>query len=67
MKSYKGEYTIKIKVSDINLPNDHTEGELKGQIKDKARSSIVAYLSGYLFDPSGKVIEENISFEEIKK
>ena len=65
MKHYKGEYIIKMKVSNITMSDDHTEQELKSKIKEKAREGIVSYLNGYLFDPNGRVFEQEITFEEI--
>lgn len=58
---YNCEYTITIKLENLDMPKEHTEEQLKKKISEEGKRGINFYLSGYLFDPEKKII-----FDEIK-
>lgn len=60
---YDCEYTITIKLNNIDMPKGHTEEQLKERIVAEGKMGLRTYLSGYLFDPDKKIIFEDITFQ----
>jgi len=63
MKKVGGEYTIKVKVRESYVSDKMTEQELKDRIKEEGQRIIMAYTSGRMFDPTKKVIQDNVKLE----
>jgi len=65
MKKLEGEYTIKIKITGNYYSNANPEETPDNLIKELGRKRIMAYLSGNMFDPTGKIIQEEIKINEV--
>jgi hypothetical protein len=63
---FECEYTIKIKLNDLYIKEEHSSDELNEEIKHRGRESLKKYFNGALFDPDKKVIFEETKFELIK-
>ena len=63
---YEAEYTIKIKLSDVSMRQEHKEEELKNKIIMLGRSSLKKYFNYELIDPDKKNIHEEITYKEKK-
>jgi len=57
------EFTVKIKISDLVLPNNISAFELKKILHDEGEKRLRYYTSGYLKDPEGKVISKDINYK----
>mgnify|MGYP003353859486 CR=1 FL=1 len=60
---YDCEYTITIKLNNLDIQTGHTDEQLKQKIAEEGKRRINAYLSGYLFDPEKKIIFEETNFK----
>jgi hypothetical protein len=63
---YSAEYTVKIKLESIFMPQGHTDEELTEEITSRGREDLKKYFNGVLFDPNKKIIFEKTN-SEIKK
>lgn len=60
MERFTGEYVIRIKVSDIFVPSESTEEDLKDKIKKEGQKRIGQWIDGTMFDPESKIISEEV-------
>lgn len=61
--NYTAKYTITIEINDLIMPPDHSSDQLIENIQDEGKKKLLAYLTGYLFDPEKKIIKEETKFE----
>jgi len=61
--NYKANYTITIEIDDLIMPPDHSSDQLIEKIQYEGKKKLLAYLTGYLFDPDKKIIKEETKFE----
>ena len=57
------EFIIKIKMSDLYMKSETIAPELRKKIIDEGEKRLRYYLSGYLSDPEGKIVEKDINFK----
>lgn len=57
------EFVIKIKLTDITVPNNISGIELKKRLHEEGEKRLRYYTSGYLLDPDGKVITKDINYK----
>ena len=55
-------YTISIKLSEIFMSGNVTDVEIKKRVIEEGDKRLRHYLSGYLFDPDGKIIHKDVTF-----
>lgn len=60
---YDCEYTITIKLNNLDMSKGHTEEQLREKIIEEGKMGLRTYLSGYLFDPEKKVIFDETKFK----
>lgn len=60
MERFTGEYVIRIKVSDIFVPSESTEEDLKNKIKKEGQRRIGDFIDGNMFDPDNRIITEEV-------
>jgi len=57
------EFKLTVKISDMFILPNLTEEEIKQKIKEEGEKKFRYYLSGYLFDPEGKIIGNEIKYK----
>jgi hypothetical protein len=61
------EFKLTIKMSDMFMNPNQTEEEIRKKIKEEGEKRFRYYLSGYLFDPEGKSIGNEINYKVKEK
>lgn len=60
MERICAEYTITVKIEDIMMVSDEESNITDSKIKELGQKRIKNFLTGKMFDPEGKVINEEI-------
>lgn len=60
MERITAEYTITVKIEDIMMVSDEESNITDSKIKELGQKRIKNFLTGKMFDPEGKVINEEI-------
>ena len=60
MAKITAEYTITVKISDLELPPNSSRVDVEKKIKDIGKKRINAWLNNSAFDPSGKIFSDQI-------
>jgi len=60
------EVSITIKLDDFYIHSKLTEEEMDKTVLEEGEKRIRYYLSGYLFDPNGKVVDKKIIIKNKK-
>jgi hypothetical protein len=63
---YCAEYTIKIKLDNITMRNEHTSKDVEDKVIMLGRQNLKKYFDNLLVDPDKKVVCEEITFETKK-
>lgn len=53
MQRYCAEYTVKVRVCDVMITTDESEEQIKEKIKKQAKTNLVKWIDGRIFDPEG--------------
>lgn len=56
-------YTLKIKIPNIFRYTKETDKEFNQRVKEEGKKRARYYLSGYLFDPTNKIIIEDVQID----
>jgi len=54
-------YTVSVKITDLEIESNQSRVDVEKKIKELAQKRISALLTGFMYDPEGKVFTENIS------
>lgn len=60
------EVSITVKLNGLYVHSKLTEEEIQKTLLDEGEKRIRYYLSGYLFDPNGKVIDKQVIIKNKK-
>lgn len=60
MERITAEYTITVKIEDVMVYSDEETNSMNIKIKELGQKRIKNFLTGKMFDPEGKVINEEI-------
>ena len=60
MARFNTEYTLTIKINDLELPGNTSRLEVEKRVKEIAKNRINAWTSNKLFDPNSKIFTESI-------
>lgn len=59
------EYSMKINL-EVIVSDSATKDEIDNLIREEGKKRLRYYLSGYMFDPSGKILTDEIKFKNTK-
>ena len=60
-------YTISVKITDLELESNQSRVDVEKKIKEIGKKRIGSLLTGFMFDPEGKVFTENITITPKQK
>lgn len=63
----EAEVSLTVKLNDLYLHSKLTEEEIEKTLILEGEKRIRYYLSGYLFDPDGKVIDKKVIIKNTKQ
>ena len=58
-----GEFTVKIKIPNMILPDGISWMEVKQRLLDEGDKRIKYLSSGYLQDPEGKIVSKDVTYK----
>lgn len=60
MTTIDAEYTVSVKITGLEIDSNQSRLDIEKQIKELAQKRLGQLLSGFMFDPQGKVFSEQI-------
>lgn len=60
MTTIDAEYTVSVKITELEIDSNQSRIDIEKQIKELAQKRLSQLLSGFMFDPQGKVFSEQI-------
>ncbi len=58
MAKLNAEYSLKVKISDLELPGNTSRLDVEKKVREIAKNRIQGWISNKLFDPQGKIFIE---------
>lgn len=57
------EFTLKIKMENLDFPNNISAFELKKRLLEEGDKRVKFFSSGFLMDPEGRVVSQDITYK----